>query len=174
MMQAGKCPVRKFFFLAALIVSYAGLGAAQSANAGMEMRQLDGELVDLDDYTGKGKWLLVMIWSTTCHICEQQKPSMSEFHSKHKDNLAEVVGIAIDGMENIDAVRANVKSQVTSFPSFVGELVIVASHYLGMTQESLRGTPTYLLFNPDGKLVGNNPGPMRIEALEQFIGRKSG
>lgn len=140
----------------------------------MELHELDGEIVDLDNYTGNGKWLLVMFWATTCHICEAQKPSISEFHNRHKDADAEVLGVAIDGMENIDAIRENMETHQTSFPSLVGEIVIVASHYQGMTQESLRGTPTYLLFNPEGELVGNNPGPLRVEAIEAFMARKSG
>lgn len=174
MMSACNSFYRQVCTLTALFVLIFGVGVAQTASAGMELQELNGEVVDLDDYTGDGKWLLVMIWSTTCHICEEQKPSISKFHNKHKDTDAQVLGIAIDGMKNIDAIKANVESQKTSFPSLVGELVVVASSYQGMTQESLRGTPTYLLFNPKGKLVGNNPGPMRIDALEQFMARKSG
>ena len=149
-------------------------GVFGPAHAGMELHQLDGQVVDLDDYRGNGKWLLVMLWSTSCHICEEQKPSISEFHTRHKDTDAEVLGIAIDGMKHIDAIRENVNTHKTSFPSLVGEIVIVASHYQGMTEESFRGTPTYLLFNPNGELLGNNPGPLRIEAIEQFMARNSG
>ncbi len=148
--------------------------ACGSVHAGMELHELDGNVVDLDDYKGDGKWLLVMLWSTTCHICEAQKPSISRFHTEHKDIDAHVLGIALDGMDSIDAIKQNIATHETSFPSLVGDIVIVASHYQGMTQESLRGTPTYLLFDPEGELVGNNPGPLRIEALEQFMARKSG
>ena len=42
-----------------------------------------------------------------------------------------------------------------------------------MTEENLRGTPTYLLFNPEGELLGNNPGRLSVEAIESFIARKS-
>ncbi len=158
----------------AIMAVLALLATTSPARAGMELHELDGEIVDLDDYRGNGKWLLVMFWSTTCHICEEQKPDISDFHTRHKDIDAEVLGIALDGMENIDAVKKNMQQHKTSFPSLVGNLVIVASHYQGLTQESLRGTPTYLLFDPQGELVGNNPGPLRTEAIEAFMERKSG
>ena len=148
--------------------------SSNTARAGMELHELDGKVVDLDDYRGNGKWLLVMLWATTCHICELQKPEISDFHTKHKDTDAHVLGIALDGMEEIEAVKDNMQQHKTSFPSLIGNIAIVASHYQGMTQESLRGTPTYLLFDPQGELVGNNPGPLRPEAIEAFMARKSG
>ena len=42
-----------------------------------------------------------------------------------------------------------------------------------MTEENLRGTPTYLLFSPVGELLGNNPGRLSVEAIESFIARKT-
>ncbi len=141
------------------------------AFAGMELQQVDGTVVDLDEYKGDGKWLLVMLWATTCHICEEQKPEISDFHSRHKDIDARVLGIALDGMSEVEAIKENMKRHKTSFPSLVGNIAIVASHYQALTQENLRGTPTYLLFNPEGELVGNNPGPLRAEALESFIAK---
>jgi len=142
-------------------------------HAAMEIQELDGDIVRLDERVGGGKWLLVMLWATDCHICKQQKPEISRFHDKHKDHDAEVLGIALDGMGAVDRVKSYLDDHQPSFPNYVGEIAIVASHYLVLTEESLRGTPTYLLFNPDGELVGNNPGPLSIEAIEQFISRKA-
>ena len=140
----------------------------------MELQQVDGTVVDLDDYRGDGRWLLVMLWATTCHICEMQKPEISAFHDEHKDSDAHVLGIALDGMERLEAIKENIQQHKTSFPSLVGNIAIVASFYQHITEESLRGTPTYLLFNPGGELVGNNPGPLSVEAIENFMARKTG
>lgn len=154
-------------------VLLAVLSVTGSAQASMEIQELNGDIVRLDERVGDGKWLLVMLWATDCHICKQQKPEMSRFHDKHKDDDAQVLGIALDGMGAVDEVKSYLDHFQPSFPNYVGEIAIVASHYLFLTEESLRGTPTYLLFNPDGELVGNNPGPLSIEALEQFINKKS-
>lgn len=151
--------------MAALLTVSGGIGHA------MEIQELDGDIVRLDQRVGGGKWLLVMLWATDCHICKEQKPEMSRFHDKHKDHDAEVLGIALDGMRAVDLVKDYLDAHQPSFPNYVGEFAIVASHYFVLAEENLRGTPTYLLFNPDGELVANNPGPLRVEALEQFIAR---
>lgn len=158
----------KVFFAFALTIS------AGNVTAGLEVHELtDGEVVDLDTVIGQGKWTLVMIWATNCHICHEQKPEISVFHNEHKDIDAHVIGIALDGLENIDAVNAYLDKNKPSFPSYVGNIAIVASHYMWLTEESLRGTPTYLLFDPKGELLGNNPGPLSVGAIESFIARKS-
>jgi len=149
------------------------LAAPLTVYATMEIQELDGNIVRLDEQRGDGKWLLVMLWATDCHICRQQKPEMSRFHDQHKDKDASVLGIALDGMGAVDKVKSYLDEHQPTFPNYVGEIAIVASHYLVLTEESLRGTPTYLLFNPDGELVGNNPGPLSTEAIEKFIASKS-
>lgn len=162
---------RKSFprLLLAVWISVAG-GAANA----MEMQSVEtGEQVKLDDITGEGKWTLVMIWASTCHICRLQKPEMSAFHDKHKDTNAEIIGIALDGVRGMDAVKRYIKETKPSFPSYVADGIIISSYYYTMTEETLRGTPTYLLFNPEGELMGNNPGMLSVEALENFIESKS-
>jgi len=155
-----------------LSLSLALTGGLASA---MELQSVEsGEEVKLEDLTGNGKWTLVMIWATQCHVCHIQKPDISAFHDKHKDTDAEVIGIALDGVEGLGAVKDYIAENKPSFPSYVGNNAIIASHYFGMTEESLRGTPTYLLFNPEGELLGNNPGYLKVPAIEKFIARHSG
>lgn len=161
-------------FLKTLIAALLLFSLGTASSAGMELQSAeDGTQVTLDDLTGQGKWTLVMIWATNCHICHIQKPEISAFHDKHKDLNAHVVGIALDGVDQVEAVNNYIRENEVSFPSYVGNVAIIASHYFGMTEENLRGTPTYLLFNPEGELLGNNPGQLSVEAIESFMARKS-
>ena len=135
-------------------------------------------LVDIDgaDLTdaagiGEGQWTLVMIWATSCHICQEQKPLISAFHNAHKDTDAKVFGIALDGRSKLDAVRKYMDRHNVAFPTYVGDFMKVARSYQQLTEENLSGTPTYLLFNPSGELKGNNPGPISVEAVENFMAR---
>jgi len=140
----------------------------------MELQSVaSGNDVLFKDLKGNGKWTLVMLWSTHCHVCHIDKPKISAFHDKHKQGDIEVVGIALDGIENLDTVKNYLLNNKVSFPSYVGNTAIIASHYYGMTKENLRGTPTYLLFNPKGELLGNNPGSLSTEAIERFIARNT-
>lgn len=137
----------------------------------LDSKSLDGANKDLNAFVGKGKWTLVMFWATDCGICMRQKPVISEFHNKHKNGDAQVVGVAIDGYEEIDAINAYVAEHKPSFPTLVAELPILSMNYQIATEEQFRGTPTYWMFDPKGDLVGNNPGPVRIEALESFMAK---
>lgn len=58
-----------------------------------------------------------------------------------------------------------------SYPNYIGNLALVGWNYQVVTEEAFRGTPTYILFSPQGELLGVNPGAMRLEALEGFIKR---
>jgi len=133
----------------------------------------EGSPSPLSDTFGSGKWTLVMIWSTDCHLCEEQKPKISAFFDKHKSGNIDVFGIALDGRKNLDDVQDYLSKNQPTFPNYVGEFPIVAANYQALTEEPLRGTPTYLLFNPEGELKGNNPGPVSPAAIEGFIERHS-
>jgi len=149
------------------------LGIAGPASANLDLQSVeDGTEVDLKSLIGNGKWTLVMLWAVDCHICHEQKPEISRFHNEHKDIDAHVVGISLDGLANVKRVNDYIADNDVSFPNYVGNVAIIASNYFAMTEESFRGTPTYLLFNPEGELLGNNPGPLRVAAIEEFIARK--
>jgi len=69
----------------------------------------------------------------------------------------------------MDAVKEYLAEHQPTFPNYVGDYQMVAMNYQSLTEENLRGTPTYLLFNPQGELKGNNPGPVTPSAIERFI-----
>ena len=134
---------------------------------------IDGQQVNLGNQIGKGKWVLVMFWATDCPICKTQEPTISAFHEAHSGIDAEVIGVSIDGPDNLDVVKKYLKENDLSYPNYVTDVLGASFSYAGIAQNQFVGTPTYLLFNPEGKLLGDNPGPMRLEALEAFIERNS-
>lgn len=138
-----------------------------------EAQNLNGEVVNLGDQIGQGKWSLVMFWQLECSVCRQQEPVISEFHDKYADKNVEVIAISIDGMERVDEVKAFMAEKGFSYPTYVGDLGMMAFNYQAITEVPFRGTPTFLLFNPEGELKGDNPGPVRLEALEKFIASRS-
>ncbi len=137
-----------------------------------EVRTLEGKFTTLSQHFEKDKWTLVMLWTTNCGICQREYPIMSEFHDKHKDIDAKVLGVSLDGYSKLDLITEHIKEMPMSFDNLIGEISVVAFNYESATEERLRGTPTFLMFNPDGQLVGHNPGPVKPEALEKFISTK--
>jgi len=152
-----------------MLISGVLIGTVQAAE--LPLQTLEGETVHLSDYVGEGHWLLVMLWATNCPVCSMEKPKISAFHQKHQDGMARVLGIALDGPEHQDDVIHYLDAHPTAFPNLIGRIGDVALSYEVATTESLRGTPTYLLYTPDGELIGNNPGPLSEGAVERFIAK---
>lgn len=140
----------------------------------LSLRTQQGKETALDNYVGENnenKWLLVMIWSTDCSVCFKEMPRIADFHQRHEATDASVLGIALDGYEHRDVVARFAAKQGLNFPNLIAEMPAFALRYEFEVGEKLLGTPTYLLFNPAGELVANNPGPVRPIAVEQFMAR---
>lgn len=149
-------------------------GMAVAVDPGAIFKSLEGEETRLSEYVGQGKWTLVMLWTSDCHICAVEAPTISGFHDQHKDRDATVLGVAMDGYENKADVISFIDRNSATFPNVIGELAEVAFSYQAATSQALRGTPTFVLFNPAGELVGQQVGPLAVASLEAFISRKSG
>jgi len=159
-------------FAAMLLACFAAIAHA-SDSPFRDLVDTNGELAGEQTAVGKGKWTLVMLWSTDCHICTLQKPEISAFYDKYKSTTVDVFGIALDGARRMDAVKNYLAEHQPTFPNYVGDYQMVALNYQSLTEENLRGTPTYLLFDPNGELKGNNPGPVTPSAIERFIAKNT-
>lgn len=159
---------------ALLLVSLPLSSEVIAAKDPLSLRTQQGDIASLDEYVGENndnKWLLVMIWSTDCSVCFKEMPGISDFHQRHKGSDANVIGIALDGFDNREMVSLFATKNALSFPNLLAEMPAFALRYEFEVGERLLGTPTYLLFNPAGELVANNPGPLRPVAIEQFMAR---
>lgn len=153
------------FALAALLVA----GDAAGRASDIEVRTLDGESVPLSQYFEPGKWTMVMMWTTYCGACRSQYPSVSAFHDKHKNVDAKVIGMSLDGFAEVEKVRAYIAGKPMTFESSIVEADAIRGAYKALTEESFTGTPTYLMFNPQGDLVAHVPGLIAVEDIERYI-----
>ena len=141
--------------------------------AGIRLRTLDGADTTLADQVPAGRWTLAMIYTTYCGVCRDEYPVISAFHDAHEDRDASVIGIALDGYAEIEAVRRYVAKKPFTFPSVVGEPEIVGAAFAAATDEAFTGTPSYLLFNPARQLVAARSGTLTRQALEDFLARQA-
>ena len=153
-----------------LVYLLLAVGGSHASNW-TEVRTLEGKFATLSQHFEEGKWTLVMLWTSDCGICKREYPIMSEFHDKHKDTDAKVIGVSLDGYSQLEQIMRHINEMPITFDNLVGELMVVSFNYEASTEEPLRGTPTYMMFNPQGQLVGHNQGPVKIESLEKFIQR---
>lgn len=152
-----------------LLALWLGLLASAAQGAGVEVRTLDGATRALGDYVVRDRWTLFMVWTTYCAVCREQYPLISRFQREHGGRDAEVVGIALDGYAAAAAVAAYREKQDHAFPSVLAEADTFADRYSRTTGEAFTGTPTYLLFDPAGRLHGFIGGPVTLAALQRSM-----
>lgn len=139
------------------------------ANAGSALTDLQGRPAALADLVGNGQWTVVMIWASDCGICRYEAPQMEDFHQRHRDSVAQVVGLSVDGVDNLSAARAFVRDQGLSFANLVAEGEEAAALFYDETGNHLVGTPAFLIYNPQGVLRSYQTGRLNMLALEQLV-----
>jgi hypothetical protein len=60
-----------------------------------------------------------------------------------------------------------------NFESLIGEADEVADFVLSHSRHPLQGTPTIMIFNPNGILVAFQEGPVPVDSIERFIAQSS-
>ncbi len=127
----------------------------------------DGQIDDIKNHIGNGKWTILEVWASDCLQCRVHMPEMVEFDGKLEN--ARILGISLDGLRGIEDAKSFVSEFKIKFPTIISnpiEMNIWMQQNLG---ESLIGTPTFILFDPEGKLVAAQPGIVAISSLEKFI-----
>ena len=112
----------------------------------------------------KGKWVLVNYWATWCPPCLAEIPDLVDLHDNKKNNLV-VIGVALD-YRSAKQVTDFAQSMTVSYPVVLGTPEIVSQ--IGPVQ----GLPTTYLYNPEGKMVAQQVGPVTREAVESYIASK--
>jgi len=155
----------RLLFLLTLMAWLMFLPMAQAGG----LQDLNGQPRSISDYAGQGKWLVVMIWASDCHICNQEAHSYVDFHFAHADDDAEVLGITIDGQEKKAEARKFIERHNINFPSLIGEPADVARLFSELTGTYFVGTPAFLFFDPQGELRAQQVGAVPPELIENFI-----
>ena len=145
----------------------------------LELQDFDGKASTIEQYAGKGKWLVVMIWAHDCHVCNQEASNYDFFHDAYKNKSASVLGISIDGVAKKAKAAEFVARHNLSFPNLIGN----AWEFMQMfneispefAQHGWQGmpTPAFLIYNPDGKLEVQEIGGVPVTLIEAYIKRNS-
>lgn len=159
----------RYFFAMILNLSL----VASVAASGSVLSTFDNEPAAIADYIKKNKWLLVMIWASDCHICNREVHAYVDFHFKYEEENAQVLGISVDGQIKKKAAELFIQRHEVNFPNLIGEPDKVASWFEKLTGQNWMGTPTMLLYSPDGKLKVQQIGAIPLELVEKFIQNES-
>lgn len=157
----------RLFTLAGLIA----LTLLPNAGAGSPLLQnlATDDYETVPDQQREGQWLIVMIWAHDCEICEREVGDYEQFHQRHADGKARVLGVTLDGADFKSRALDFVRRHDLSFTNLIGEPAAVAGYYQIVTGSRWIGTPSFLIFGPDGELKAKQAGAVEVEIVENFI-----
>jgi peroxiredoxin len=152
--------VRLFFVMMCLVVA---------SSSWAELKDFNGAPHQLTDFTGKGKWTIVMFWASDCRVCNAEIGQYIQFDQEHKNKDASILGVSLDGEAKLEAARDFIKRHAVSFPNLVGEPNEIADLYQTLTSTDWVGTPSFLVYNPKGELLAAQAGAVPTDLIEKFI-----
>ncbi len=127
----------------------------------------------LEEYLGKGKWLIVTAWASDCAVCNKEIPELVAFHNAHRDRDATVLGISVDGAGRKPEAQAFIARHHVSFPNLLDHGRAFKAIYLRATGRPwFGGTPMNLVYAPDGRLAARRISPLAKAEIETFIERE--
>ncbi len=165
--------MKPFLMLLTAMLSMCPL-AALSAPPEETLYDFRGNPHTLDEYPGKGKWLIVTVWASDCPVCDKEIPELVAFHHAHRDKDATVLGISVDGSVRKQEALAFIERHRIGFPNLLDEGRAFKAIYLRATGRPwFGGTPMNLVYAPDGRLAARRIGPLHKAEIEAFIERES-
>ncbi len=154
--------------LVILTISFAGALMAQDAFPNIEVKTLDGQTVNLKDYTGKGKITLVDFWATWCLPCQKELDVLADLYPDWQEEYGvEIVAVTLDTRRALAKVAPMVETK--------GWEYTILSDTKGNAQEALsfQPIPQVFLVDQNGNIVYAHTGFEMgdEEELEEIIAK---
>ena len=103
--------------------------------------------VKLSDYVGKGKYILLDVWSPWCGPCRREMPNIKAVYDKYKGDKFDVVSIAVWEREPVDVTIETAAKLGMDWNQINNGQREPAELY------GVEGIPHLILFGPDGTIV---------------------
>lgn len=143
--------------------------AIASAGIGGLVQDFNGGYHLLEDEIASDKWTLLALWRSDCHVCNEEIDEIIRFHHDNAGHRAVVLGLALDGMAGRSDALAFIERHGVNFPNLITDEHNAAAIYQQVTGEPWIGTPTFLIFAPDGELAAKQVGGVTQKLVEDFI-----
>jgi peroxiredoxin len=108
----------------------------------------DGNPVQLSDYVGKGKYVLLDFWASWCPDCRKEMPALVELYNTFKDKNFEIVGYSMDKTD--EAWKKGIEDLNISWPQ-MSDCDFWNSQ--GTKLYAVQSIPQTILINPEGIII---------------------
>lgn len=152
----------KLLYFLLLIPTFA---FAQKTVPDVKLQTLDGQSVDLAEYTNQGQPVLLSLWATWCRPCHTELDNLQDEYPRWKAEYGvEVLAITIDNARQLPRVQPLVEAKGWPYP--------ILSDPSGQLQRSLgfRAIPQLYLVDGAGRIVYQHSG--YVPGIEEKLERK--
>ena len=121
-------------------------------------KDINQKNVNLDDF--KGKLVILNFWATWCAPCKEEMPSLDNLQSNSNLDNLKIFPINI-GQENISKSKLFFKQlNIKNLDIYIDSSITLAKKF------ALRGVPTTILINKDGKEFARIMGSINFNDKE--------
>ncbi len=151
-----------------LVTLFIFIIAVSLSSMTLAMSNLNGQPASINSFKGKGNWLIVQAWASSCAVCNREMPSFVK--AAHSFPNTRVIGVSLDG--NKTTAQSFVNKHRVNFPTLLSNTNEFNQYLKQIAGEKLVGTPAFLIFNPQGNLVAVQQGNVPPENLRNFLRKK--
>jgi len=108
----------------------------------------EGNTIELANFVGKGKYVLLNFWASWCPDCRKEMPELEALYAAYKDKNFEIVGYSLD--KNKEAWIKGIEALNITWPQ-LSDCDFWNSQ--GAKLYAVQFIPLNLLINPDGLIV---------------------
>ena len=100
-----------YLFVTALFLFTGSLSFGQKALPSVEVKTLDGQTIDIQDYAKDGKITVISFWATWCSPCKKELSAIAEVYEEWQEAYdMELVAITLDTQRALAKVKPMVEA----------------------------------------------------------------
>lgn len=155
-----------------LFLCFAMFATAQKTVPSVNVKTLDGQVVNLKDYVAKsGKIIVIDFWATWCSPCKKELDTVADFYEDwQKKYNVEILAITIDNQRALPKVPGIVESKGWEYTIFSGneEEMRNAFNFQTIPQTIVADKNGIIIFEHSGYVPGDE------EELEKAVAKAAG
>ncbi|MCC6725573.1 MAG: TlpA family protein disulfide reductase [Saprospiraceae bacterium] len=155
-----------------IILCFAMVATAQKSVPDVNVKTLDGQVVNLKDYAAKsGKTLIIDFWATWCSPCKKELDTVSEYYEEWQEKYnVELLAITIDNQRALPKVPGIVESKGWEYKILAGNEDEMRNAF------NFQSIPQTLVVDKSGSIIFEHSGyvPGDEEELEKAVAKAAG
>lgn len=128
------------------------------------MEDINGKMVELDDF--KGKYVYVDVWATWCGPCKREIPALKKLEEKYHDKDIVFVSMSVDALKDKEKWQKMVQEK-----ELKGVQIFAENSWKSTFVEKyeIKGIPRFILIDKDGKILDADAPRPSSPKIEEFF-----